>query len=107
MSKINVFDNDKIIAIVEYNDILDYWDGCNMTNGGVGKHKGITKLKNGPYVIIYGSQWAGSKDYAVVMNNEDALQQILRAGRADLLEKKKFAELKVLYENMTKENDSE
>ena len=37
---INVFDDNNIIARVNYNSNLDYYDGHNYTNGGVGLHKG-------------------------------------------------------------------
>jgi hypothetical protein len=45
------------IAPVQYNADLDYWDGRNFSNGGFGRHKGLTKLKNGQYVIINGTDW--------------------------------------------------
>jgi len=97
--RVNVYDeNGDVIARVRYNQDLDYWDGRNWTNGGTGMHKGITKLKDGRYVIIIGSQWQGARDYGYIVSPEEALQEILKSGNHDLLETKKFRELKELYE---------
>jgi L-cysteine desulfidase len=98
---INVYEDGRIIARVNYNSNLDYWDGHNWTCGGVGYHKGITKLKSGKYVLIYGTQWEGERDYAEVISKEEALQEILRSGNESLLDK--FDDLKKLYESMDKE----
>ena len=95
----NQYDLDgDVIARVRYNRDLDYWDGRNWCNGGMGRHKGITKLKDGRYVIIKGSDWQGGRDYAYIVGTEEALQEILKAQRLELLDMKKFAELKRLYE---------
>ena len=102
--RINVYEGEEfreqIIARVRYNTDLDYWDGNNMGNGGTGMHKGITKLKDGRYVIIIGSQWEGAKDYAYVVSAEEALQEILKSHNEQLLETEKYAELKILREEM-------
>lgn len=96
--RVNVYDEEEnIIGRVRYNNNLDYWDGSNWTCGGLGKHKGLTKLRDGRYVLIYGSQWQGEKDYGVIISPERALQEILKSGNVELLETKKFAELKELY----------
>lgn len=93
-----LFLNSDVIARVRYNSCLDYWDGRNWTNGGTGRHKGITKLKDGRYVIIIGTDWQGERDYAYIVDAEEALQEILKAQRLELLDTKKFAGLKKLYE---------
>ena len=107
MHKVNVYDCreylEDIVARVQYNDCLDYWDGNNFVNGGVGMHKGLTKLRDGRYVIIIGSQWQGSKDYAYVVSAKEALEEILRSGNEDLLELKKYADLKELSESLAQE----
>lgn len=101
--RVNVYEGEErqeqVIARVRYNEDLDYWDGNNWTNGGTGMHKGITKLADGRYVIIIGSQWQGARDYGYVVSPEEALQEILKSGSEKLLESKKFAELKEVYEN--------
>jgi len=98
----------EVVARVRYNQNLDYWDGRNWQNGGTGRHKGITKLKDGRYVIIKGTDWQGERDYAYVVDAEEALQVILKAQRLELLDTKKFAELKKLYEEKCPlEDDSE
>lgn len=99
--RVPVYENesmDRVIARVRYNQDLDYWDGRNWSNGGMGRHKGITKLADGRYVIIHGTDWQGERDYAVVVTPEEALQEILKSGHTELLETKKFKELKELYE---------
>ena len=102
--RVNVYEGpeyrERVIARVRYNNLLDYWDGRNWTNGGAGMHKGITKLKDGRYVIIIGSQWQGAKDYGYIVTPEEALQEILRSGNTELLESERFAELKKLQEEL-------
>ena len=91
-------DNGKVIARVQYNDNLDYWDGRNWTNGGIGRHKGLTKLKDGRYVLINGTDWQGERDFAEIISAEEALQEIMSANHTELLEKRKYKELKELYQ---------
>ena len=100
---IPVYENEEIIARVKYNKNLDYWDGNNWTCGGTGLHKGLTKLKkSGKYVLIHGSQWQGSKDYAEVISKKEAVQEIINSSNEKLFDK--FPELR---EFMEKELDSE
>lgn len=113
MSKINVYKNDPndnfyndnpIVARVNYNERLDYWDGSNWTNGGLGMHKGITKLRKPadpekPYVIIIGSQWQGSPDYGYIVSSEAAVQEILKFG--DQEESWVWPELKKIIDEIT------
>ena len=40
----------RIIARVQYNASLDFFDGNNMTCGEMGRHLGITRLQDGRYV---------------------------------------------------------
>lgn len=103
MSKVNVYANEldrgypnTVIARVEYNSKLDYWDGRNWTNGGVGRHLGITRLRDGQYVLIYGTQWQGEQCYGLTVTDREALNEILSSGNEELLEKKMFAPLKQL-----------
>ncbi len=106
--RVNVYENQNVIARVRYNSCLDYWDGRNWTNGGVGRHKGLTKLRDGRYVLIHGTQWKGEKDWAEIITPEQALQEILKSGNTELLETKKYRELKELYEKtMVQEEDDE
>lgn len=96
---INVYRNEdmeEVVARVEYNEKLDYWDGRNRTNGGVGKHLGIAKIKSGEYVLIYGTQWQGQRDYAEIVSKKKALNEILKSGNDELLEEEKFKDLKEL-----------
>jgi hypothetical protein len=107
--RVNVYEGpeyrERVVARVRYNNALDYWDGSNWTNGGTGMHKGITKLKDGRYVVIIGSQWQGARDYGYIVTPEEALQEILRSGNTELLESKRFAELKKLQEELLIEEE--
>jgi hypothetical protein len=97
--RVNVYDSvdsQEIVSRVRYNQDLDYWNGSNWQNGGTGMHKGITKLKDGRFVIIYGTQWDGDRDYALIVQPKEALQEILRSQHLELLEMKKYVELKAL-----------
>lgn len=106
--RVNVYDEEgEVIARVRYNENLDYWNGRNWQNGGMGRHKGITKLKDGRYVLIHGTDWQGERDYAEIISAKQALQEILKSGNSELLDTKKFAELKKLYEKYLLEEDLE
>lgn len=100
MSKVNVYESEMeacnrqydtiIVARVNYNERLDVWNGSNWQNGGVGLHKGITKLRKPmdperPYVIIIGSQWQGAVDFGYTVTANEAAKEILEgdAGDAD------------------------
>ena len=96
--RINVYEDEKIIARVRYNTILDYWDGHNWQCGSPGKHKGLTKLKDNRYVIINGSDWQGDSDYGTIISKENALQEILKSQNLQLLKMKKWKELKKMYD---------
>ena len=79
----------KIVARVKYNEDLDQlWDGSNFTSGPgeTGMHKGIAQLRDGRYVIIIGSQWIGESPYAYVVTPSEALHEILKNRREDLLQ---------------------
>ena len=106
---VNVYDDDgSVVARVEYNEKLDFWDGRNWTNGSTGHHTGITKLKDGSFVLIHGSQWESERSSAEVVTPETALDAILRSGNTEILEEKKFTELKMLMEtSMLKEEPDE
>jgi hypothetical protein len=97
LAKVNVYDGDKVVGRVEYNNNLDRWDGSNYTSGSTGRHKGITRLRDGRYVLIHGTQWQGEQDSAEVIGAEEALQEILQADCAELLEEARFAELKEIW----------
>ena len=83
MSTVNVYEGDrheggKIIGRVSYNESLDHWDGHNHTCGSTGLHLGIARLKkSGKMVLIHGTQWQGSRDYAEAVTDAEAIQAIL------------------------------
>ena len=108
MSKVNVYtENGGIIARVEFNTNLDYWDGSNWTCGSTGRHLWLTKLKDGRYVLIHGTEWQGEENTAEVVSAEDALQAVLSSGNDELLDQSRFAKLRALYEAMEQEDDGE
>ena len=96
---INVYDeNGSVVARVQYNEKLDYWDGRNWTGGSAGRHLGITKLRDGSFVLIHGSQWESERSSAETVSPETALDAIMKSGNTNILEEKKFSELKKLME---------
>ena len=48
MGKVNVYEDGKVIARVQYNDNLDYWDGKNWTCGSIGR----TDLPGGNFATL-------------------------------------------------------
>lgn len=95
--KVSVYNEDgDVVGRVQYNNELDYWDGRNFSSGEMGRHLGITRLSDGRYVLIHGTDWQGERDTAEVVSAARALQAILRAGALELLKKKKFSELQEL-----------
>lgn len=104
--RVKVYDDGEVVGRVRYNNDLDYWDGRNNTCGSTGRHKGITKLKDGRFVLIHGTQWQGESDSAEVITDQQALQEILKSGNDNLLELTKYKKLKELYnETMVDEED--
>ena len=63
---VNVYEDGEIIAVVEYNNNLDYWDGSNWTAGSTGRHEGLTQLEDGQFVLIEGTDWQGEKDALIL-----------------------------------------
>ena len=80
-----------LVAVVKYNNNLDFWDGRNFSCGSA---SGITKLKDGRYVLIHGTDWQGERDYAEIVTDEEALNAIISTGHAELLEKKNLSHLR-------------
>lgn len=99
----NVFDDEgNVIAVVKYTQNLDVWDGRNFQNGGTGYHLGITKLENGDYVLIRGSDWQGDTDSAEIISKKAAFNYIMKYC-PDLLDEEKFAELNEFKNDLIKE----
>lgn len=108
MSKVNVYsESGEVVARVEYNSNLDFCDGSNYTCGSTGRHQGLTKLKDGRYVLIRGTEWEGERDTAELVTADEALQAILSSDNDELLEESRFSELKAMSEDMTEEDDEE
>lgn len=95
---VNIIEYERIIGRVAANTNLDYWDGSNLCHGGLGRHLGLTVRKNGDLVLIHTSQWQGARDYAEVVDEEEAMQAILRADAIHLLDEPRFKRLKDLYD---------
>jgi hypothetical protein len=99
--RINVYENGclkTVIARVRHNTNLDFWNGHNWSCGEINKHKGLTKLKDGRYVLIYSTDIKDKKDYALIISEYQALQEILKSKNMELLKRKKWKNLKKLYE---------
>ena len=104
MAKVNVYEDGKVIARVQYNDNLDYWDGKNWTCGSMGRHLGLTRLrKSGQYVLIHGTDFLGEQDRAEIVTDEQAYQAILTSGNIELLEK--FPDLRRFEEDLDTDED--
>ena len=100
---VNVYNaNEELIATVKYNSNLDVWNGSNYQNGGTGRHLGITRLVDGRYVLIYGSDWQGDSDYATIVSDKTAYEKIMKYDPS-LLEEDKFKDLKKFENNLIKE----
>jgi len=99
---IPVLDDDgEVIAEVEYNSNLDFWDGRNNTCGSTGRHKGLTQLETGEYVLIHGTQWVDERNSGEIISPEVAVSEIIRSGNLDLFEK--FPELAELRKTVIKQ----
>jgi hypothetical protein len=83
------------IGDVEYNTLLDYWDGRNYVNGGTGRHKGFGQLEDGRFYLIFGTQWQGEKNYAKIATPEEIVKECIKSDNIDLLEQ--YPELLELY----------
>lgn len=104
MAKVNVYEDGKVIARVQYNDNLDFWDGKNWTCGSIGRHLGLTRLrKSGQYVLIHGTDLQGEQDRAEIVTDEEAYQVIISSGNTELLDK--FPDLQRFEEDIDTDED--
>ena len=99
---VNVYENGELIAVVKYNSNLDVWNGSNYQNGGTGMHLGITKLEDGTYVLIHGSDWQGDTDWAEIISDKKAYELIMKYS-PDMLEWEAFEDLKKFKEELLQE----
>lgn len=100
---VNIYDNNgDVIGIVEYNNNLDVWNGQNYQNGGTGRHLGITRVSDGSYVLIYGTDWQGERDHAELISEKEAFQKIMKYS-PELLEEEKFRDLNKFKKDMLTE----
>ena len=83
-----VYDSDyeNIIGEVRHNTTLDYRDGNNYTCGSTGRHKGLTQLEDGRYVLIHSTQWQGERDSAEIISAYEAMQEIMKSGNTELFD---------------------
>jgi hypothetical protein len=104
MAKVNVYEDGRVIARVEYNSNLDFWDGSNWTCGSIGRHLGLTRLrKSGQYVLIHGTDFQGEQDRAEIVTDEEAYQAIISSGNTELLDK--FPDLRRFEEDLDTDED--
>ena len=82
MKKVPLFFGREIIGVVEYNKILDRWNGDyfdSKYNAGVdGFHMGIGKLVDGNYYICFGMDNINTRSYAIEVSEYDAEQIVLK-----------------------------
>ena len=104
MAKVNVYEDGRVIARVEYNSNLDFWDGKNWTCGSTGRHLGLTRLrKSGQYVLIHGTDFQGEQDRAEIVTDEEAYRAIISSGNIELLDK--FPDLRRFEEDLDTDED--
>lgn len=104
--KVNVYNkNLEVIATVEYNNLLDVWTGSNWQNGGTGLHLGITRLEDGRFVLIHGTDWQGRKDHAEIISEKQAYQNIKKYDESLLTDPDypEFHELRKYDKELSKE----
>jgi len=94
-------ENGEVVGEVEYNANLDFWDGRNRTCGSTGRHKGLTQLESGEYVLIHGTQWQGERDYAETISPMQAVKEIISSGNHELFDR--FPELAELRKTVIKQ----
>ncbi len=99
---VNVYKEGELIATVKYNSNLDQWNGNNYQNGGTGKHLGITKLEDGTFVAIHGSDWQGDTDWAEIITPKKAYELIMKFDET-MLEWEAFKELNRFTDKLLKE----
>lgn len=94
--KSKIFDGSEIVANCRITYNLDFYNGqhnCNPTNG---KHKTLSKLKDGRFAIIWSDE--NGSNIGRVVSDEYALEEIITAKKTRLLYNKRFIKLKELYE---------
>lgn len=104
--KVKVYNtNLEVVAEVEYNNNLDVWTGSNWQNGGTGLHLGITRLEDGRFVLIHGTDWQGRKDHAEIISEKQAYQNIKKYDESLLTDPDypEFHELRKYDKELSKE----
>lgn len=98
--KVNVYESREmahhggyIIARVEYNNNLD-----TDLDAMHGNHYGLTRLKNGRFVKIEGTDYSYEANIAYIISDDAALQYVLESGNDELF--KKYPALEELKNEM-------
>jgi len=78
---------------------LDRADGQDWP-GSPGMHRGLTRLRDGRYVVIISSDWPGSRDYGYIVSPRQALLEIASSGNRALLDEPRFAPLRAELERL-------
>lgn len=102
MSKVNVYDDFQVIAVVEYNNNLDIFDGSQYSSGQCGHHEGLTKLKTGEFVLITATDYENQQDSACIISDKDAWNRIVETQNYDLF--KIYPELKRFCKDLIEED---
>ena len=86
----------KVIGRVRYSENMDYPNGCYWLHKTNGFQEGLMKLYDGRYVLIYIFKKPFKRSYGKVVSADRALQEVLGSNSFELLNTRKFAELKQL-----------
>lgn len=90
-SRLIVNENEIKIGRVRCTTNLDFWNGEYMSCGKKGQHLGLTKLRDGRFVLVYSfDDFINKKPYTDVISRERALEVINEYKHRELLKTYKF-----------------
>lgn len=96
---VTVFEDGVAIGIVKFNTNLTTFPQFPDPEL---ETKGLTKLTDGRYVLIYGtSEYDSEPNHAEIISEEQAFNEILESGKLKLFEKLGFDPSKYILEEVT------
>lgn len=88
-------ESDEVIADVKYNNDLDMFDGDDHFNPDRGRHLGFGQLDDGRFYLVFGTEYKGQHNYAVVVPAERIVKEALKSHNLHVLEN--YPELTQIY----------
>jgi hypothetical protein len=74
---------EEIIEVEEQAICIDRWDGNNICTGGSFDHAHVYRSIDNRYVLVLSSQWAGSRDKAAILEQDEFLSYMEYINRAE------------------------